>query len=667
MNIPMKRKLPIKVCCLLLPLTIAACGGGSSGGSKDLTPPTIEMKGAETVSVGYGTSYQDLGAEAQDAVDGQVSVSVTGSVNTSIENVGKSFEITYTAIDAAGNTSTATRTVTVVDLVEPTLALVGEEKVEALLNRGDYQDLGAHAMDEVDGIVAVSVDASEVDTTKVGEYKVRYTAKDQAGNGTFIFRTVTVREPTPMITSWTTSNAGKSDDYTIQINVDSANPDYTYDYSVDWGDGNKSENLTDSTSHTYSESGTYSVTINGHFPTIVFPAGNSDPAKLVAVDQWGEIEWKSMTASFKGASNLVIKATDTPDLSQVTDLDETFSGASELTGGVKDWDVSTITSMVRTFSNASKFNEDISSWDVSNVTDTNYMFYEATIFNQPLNTWNVSKVTKMSGMFASQAYVGRKMAFNQPLDNWDVSSVTDMRNMFGNSTSFNQPLNDWDVSNVTLIGAMFHFTRFNQPLDKWDVSSVTDMSQLFRSSRFNQPLEDWDVSNVSTMAYMFEDAHFNQPLAKWNVSAVRNMKRMFKSTPYFNQPLNGWDVSSVGNMERMFESAVYNLSLAGWVVTSVGNMNEMFKNNRKFNQPLGSWNLKNVRSMNGIFANSGLSSSNYDDFLIGMSNKETTAKNVFQLGAHGKKYSSTAKAARDKLVNDFKWTIVDGGCLDCTP
>ena len=48
-------------------------------------------------------------------------------------------------------------------------------------------------------------------------------------------------------------------------------------------------------------------------------------------------------------------------------------------------------------------------WNVSNVTDMQSMFAGASSFNQPLNKWNVSNVTDMSWMFEDAR------SFNQPL------------------------------------------------------------------------------------------------------------------------------------------------------------------------------------------------------------------------------------------------------------
>ena len=45
---------------------------------------------------------------------------------------------------------------------------------------------------------------------------------------------------------------------------------------------------------------------------------------------------------------------------------------------------------------AESFNQPLNDWNVSNVTDMEGMFQGASSFNQPLNNWDVSNVTDMS-------------------------------------------------------------------------------------------------------------------------------------------------------------------------------------------------------------------------------------------------------------------------------
>ena len=78
----------------------------------DTVFPVITILGDNPASVELGSTYTDAGATS----DGGESVSSSGSVDT---NTVGTYTITYSASDAAGNTSTATRTVNVVDTTPP--------------------------------------------------------------------------------------------------------------------------------------------------------------------------------------------------------------------------------------------------------------------------------------------------------------------------------------------------------------------------------------------------------------------------------------------------------------------------------------------------------------------------------------------------------------------
>ena len=312
------------------------------------------------------------------------------------------------------------------------------------------------------------------------------------------------------------------------------------DLHVDWGDSNTGTFTADGIiSHTYQDSGKYQVSMTGDLARINLGNSVSTASNLASIDQWGDIEWSSMANAFRGASNMEYRATDAPDLSDVTDM----SGM---------------------FGDAASFNGDISGWDVSSVEDMRDMFEYASSFNHPLDSWNVSKVTSMSNMFTSAS------SFNHPLDSWNVSAVTDMSGMFDGATSFNHPLDSWNVSAVTSMSFMFvGAASFDHPLDSWNVSKVTSMSNMFTSaSSFNHPLDSWDVSKVTSMGNMFSSASsFNHPLDSWNVSAVTDMNGMFAGTASFNQPLDSWDVSAVTDMSGMFDGAAsFKQNLGKWYV-----------------------------------------------------------------------------------------------------
>lgn len=78
----------------------------------DTTNPTVTPNGGTITYVEKGKQYQEPGASANDDVDGTLTATPQGTVNTAVLG---SYIITYTATDAAGNKGSGTRTVNVVE------------------------------------------------------------------------------------------------------------------------------------------------------------------------------------------------------------------------------------------------------------------------------------------------------------------------------------------------------------------------------------------------------------------------------------------------------------------------------------------------------------------------------------------------------------------------
>ena len=226
----------------------------------------------------------------------------------------------------------------------------------------------------------------------------------------------------------------------------------TYSGIIDWGDGTTSLNSYSNRSHSYTNSGTYTITITGII--IGFRFNNTgDITKIKTIEQWGNINLGNSGEYFYGCNNLVLTGvTDTLNLSGTTNLRRMFPGCSSITtiNNLNSWDVSNVTDMSFIFAGCNNFNQNIGSWDVSNVLTMENMFAIGSltgIFNNggstSINNWIVSGVTNMSLMFYGQAL------FNQPINNWNVSSVVTMSNMFRFSTNFNQNIGNWNISGVT--------------------------------------------------------------------------------------------------------------------------------------------------------------------------------------------------------------------------
>lgn len=234
-------------------------------------------------------------------------------------------------------------------------------------------------------------------------------------------------------------------------------------------------------------------------------------------------------------------------------------------------------------------------------------FKNAKNFNQDLSDWNVSQVYRMNGVFEGAE------SFNGNISTWNVGGVAEMQNMFKGASSFNQDISNWNVSQVTKMTGLFNgAVAFNQEIGQWDVSSAKSLSTMFiGASAFNADISEWDVSKVESLAFMFQRAEsFNQDISTWETSSITNFQGMFENASAFDQNLASWDVTSASNLIALF---------------------------------------------NG----SGLSIQNYGQILMSWSEQEV--QDGVELGAEGISYCNDAEDARAVLINEYNWTIKDGG------
>ena len=160
----------------------------------DASAPTITLLGSATVTHAQGSAYNDAGATATDAVDGDLTadITVTG-LNFDVNTVG-SYTIRYNVSDAQGNAAAeVTRTVNVTDQTAPTITLVGGN---VTIPQGGTFNEGYSATDNNDGDITadVVVGGDTVDTNTPGVYTITYDVTDAAGNAaTQRTRTVTVQ------------------------------------------------------------------------------------------------------------------------------------------------------------------------------------------------------------------------------------------------------------------------------------------------------------------------------------------------------------------------------------------------------------------------------------------------------------------------------------------
>ena len=208
----------------------------------------------------------------------------------------------------------------------------------------------------------------------------------------------------------------------------------TYDFIVDWGDGN-SDHITTwndaAVTHTYASAGTHTVSISGTIQGWRFNnVGNK--TKIYDIKSWGSLRLGNSGGYFYGCSNLTVSATDVLDLTGTITFLTAFYGCSSLTTlRVNDWDTSAIITFSNAFGLCSSLTVfDVSAWDTSAVTSFPYAFYgcsSLTVFD--VSAWDTSAVTDFSSTF-----YGCSSLTTLAANNWDITSATTMAGILTNVT-----------------------------------------------------------------------------------------------------------------------------------------------------------------------------------------------------------------------------------------
>lgn len=349
------------------------------------------------------------------------------------------------------------------------------------------------------------------------------------------------------ITRWDTSNS--------VVNLPFS-PDYASATIVAWGEGAPTQLfISNNISYNYGTDGSFNVVMIGDASGWDANTENKLPEeKLRTVMGVNALGLAIDGFGFYNCSSMTWTATDAPDLTGHTSLQDYFSGCENFDGSLDQWDTSGITNMMGTFVNCKSFNNSsINNWDTSAVGRMDAMFLGASIFNQDLN-WSVGAVRRFTSMFKDAT------EFNGIIDTWNTSSATDMQNMFHNAVGFVQDINSWDVSSVDDFHEMFRgATGFNSELTNWNTRSATDMHAMFQDATlFNSDIGSWNVARVLDMSGMFQDAEtFNRDLYRWDMASVTDIGNMFNGATQFAGDINSWNLRQVTNMDGVLTNTDY--------------------------------------------------------------------------------------------------------------
>jgi len=160
---------------------------------------SVGKSGTATITIsGLANNKTTLTVSLKDSYGAQVfSNAFTGNTAKTIQLAAGNYTMTTTVDQTNGNTAFGLGLVVLegatVPRTAPTVSLVGSKQLVLHLGGSAYVEQGVTATDTVDGnLSAKAVIESSVDTSKAGEYAVKYTVTNSAGLSSSVTRNVSV-------------------------------------------------------------------------------------------------------------------------------------------------------------------------------------------------------------------------------------------------------------------------------------------------------------------------------------------------------------------------------------------------------------------------------------------------------------------------------------------
>ena len=174
-----------------------------SDSNGDSIPPVIQLNGTEILQIIEGSLYIEPGFVAHDNMDGDITnqVLVSGEVDSSKSG---NYSLFYSVTDQAGNMSDLLKRTVIVsssvtDNVRPQLVLFGPSISYLMINEF-YFEPGYQAFDDQDGDITSKVELmGYVNSSKEGEYELKYSVKDSSGNSSGTFKRLIKVSPFDMV------------------------------------------------------------------------------------------------------------------------------------------------------------------------------------------------------------------------------------------------------------------------------------------------------------------------------------------------------------------------------------------------------------------------------------------------------------------------------------
>lgn len=459
-------------------------------------------------------------------------------------------------------------------------------------------------------------------------YTVKVVACDEFWNRSDFSNEVTVNLiPSYPDGLWFTVSATTS--FTIPTHVSES-----YNYNVNWGDGNFETGKTGDATHTYDSAGTYQIRIGGTFPKFYFN-NTGDKDLLLSVDQWGNIPYINgtggasggQTRAFNGCSNLVTIAEDCEWMNDVQSGYLMFGNCVSLSG-LPD------------------------ALTLENLDNGQYMFNNSTFTSLP-SGMTLNNVTSATNMFQNGSLTSLP-------DSLTLSALTNGGYMFQNC-SFTSLPSGMTLSNLATATAMFQNVPLTSLPSVISLSALTGGHTMFRGTSLTSLPDSINLDNLEQGTNMFYLANINSLPVDFDLPSLTNGSGMFGFCNLSSIP-SGMTMDSLVVGTNMF---LNNGSLSGSIPSgttwpNLATPNIMFNGTNISGVP-STVTLSAMTNGYLMFNGCTINTTDYSQLINNIDTYNPYTGITFHGGSST--YNSSAQTAHDNLTGTKGWSITDGGLV----
>jgi PKD repeat protein len=440
-------------------ITVIAGNGGSSNGDstdEDRTKPSVEAslsvsprevtqgKPIEVDASGSDSTEGEIISYEWDFDDGSVRETNSPRMGHGYREPGE-YEISVSVVDDAGNTDTATQTVTVLEAdedsstrgvdarlsVSSTEITVGKEiTVDASRSTSGAGPIVSYSWDFGDGTTFETKQGSiGYGYRDAGDYEVTVTAVDEEGNTGSASTEISASEPQEIVEaklSVTPRNVDVGEGITIDASGSTSSAGSIERYEWDFGDGNSFDTEKGQLGYGYDEPGGYDITV-----TVVDSEGNRE-SELVRV-----------TVGQRETEEPPVEAALTADpedarTGQAVTLDAEDSEATEGPVVIYEWDFDNGTSYSTqhpdvevTYTEPGSYSPAVTAYDEQQHSDTASV--TVTVEDDTTDDVEIDAALNVS---ATDVAVGETISFDASGSESDGSTIVSYEWTIGNGTSF---------------------------------------------------------------------------------------------------------------------------------------------------------------------------------------------------------------------------------------